>query len=114
LLITVNAGSLTITEDAKAGYELVDVYTVPADRLISKDISARSVTVTIVPGNASTQTLVFFVNRAVSSQVINSMASDTQTTDIRLNDNPMDSFMQFLADGLRGWLQPTRTTASTR
>jgi len=66
LIFSINAGTVTIKEDAKAGYTVSDVYTIPADRLISKDINNRSVSVTIVAGNAATQTIVVFVNRAVT------------------------------------------------
>ena len=58
---------MTITEDARAGFAVSDIYTIPADRLVSKNINNRTVTVTIVPGNASTQTIVVFVNRAVTT-----------------------------------------------
>ncbi|HSL44291.1 MAG TPA: hypothetical protein VK897_12715 [Anaerolineales bacterium] len=68
LIITVSAGTLTITEDARAGYVLSDVYTIPSGRLISKNLSNRSATVTIVQGTAASQTIVVFVNRAVTSQ----------------------------------------------
>src|SRR5687767_12614089 len=63
-LITVDAGSLTITEEAQAGYAVTDVYTIPANRLLSRNINARSATITIVQGNASSQTIVVFRNRA--------------------------------------------------
>ena len=39
-----------------------DIYTIPDDRLISENLSARSATVTIVQGRASTQTIVVFRN----------------------------------------------------
>jgi hypothetical protein len=61
-LITVLAGSLTITEQPKAGYLLTDVYTIPDGRLISENLAAGQATVTIVQGNASTQTIVIFTN----------------------------------------------------
>jgi hypothetical protein len=61
-LIVVPVGPLTITEVARAGYTLTDIYTFPADRLISENLAARSATVTIVQGNASTQTIVIFRN----------------------------------------------------
>ena len=63
-LITVDAGTLTINEVAQAGYKVTDVYTIPANRLIRKNLSARSATVTIVQGNASSQTIVVFRNQA--------------------------------------------------
>ena len=63
-LITVDAGTLTITEVAQAGYSVTDIYTIPSDRLISKNLNARTVSVTIVQGNAASQTIVVFRNRA--------------------------------------------------
>lgn len=62
-LIVVPVGPLTVTEDARAGYAVSDIYTIPADRLISENLSARSATVTIVQGRASSQTIVVFRNR---------------------------------------------------
>ena len=66
-LISVNTGRLTITEVKQPGYELTDVYTIPANRLISKNLSGGSAIVTIVEGTASSQTIVVFRNRSVSS-----------------------------------------------
>ena len=70
-LITVDAGTLTITEVAQAGYSVTDIYTIPADRLISKNLNARTIRVTIVQGNAASQTIVVFRNRAVTSNGTN-------------------------------------------
>ena len=68
LIFNLTPGTLTITEDARTGYQVSNIYTIPADRLVSKNISAGSVSVTIVPsnGDASTQTVVVFVNRAIT------------------------------------------------
>jgi hypothetical protein len=77
-----SAGTVTITEDAQAGYQVADIYTIPADRLVSKDLNARTATVTIVQGDVSSQTIVVFVNRAATA--------------------PLNTFMQFLRNGLRG------------
>jgi hypothetical protein len=68
LLISVTPGTLTVTEDARSGYIVTDIYTIPADRLISKDLNNRSATVTIVQGTSKTQTIVVFVNQVVTSQ----------------------------------------------
>jgi hypothetical protein len=68
-LITVDAGTLTISEVAQAGFKVTDVYTIPANRLISKNFDAGSATVTIVQGNASSQTIVIFRNRAESQTI---------------------------------------------
>lgn len=65
-LIVVPVGPLTITETATAGYVLSDIFTIPDDRLISENLAARSATVTIVQGRASTQTIVVFRNRSVN------------------------------------------------
>ena len=79
-LIGVNAGSLTITEDAKTGYSVSDIYTIPANRLIGKDTAARSATVTIVEGNAATQTIVIFRNRYVPTNTTSTPTSTPTNT----------------------------------
>jgi hypothetical protein len=68
LIISVNAGTLVVKEDARSGYVVSDIYTIPANRLISKSLSNRTATVTIVQGTSASQTIVVFVNRAVSSK----------------------------------------------
>ncbi len=90
LIFNIEPGSLTVTEDARAGYQVSDIYTIPADRLISKNLNDRSATVTIVAneGDASLQTVVVFVNRV----------ADT----VGLSQNSLDSFMMFLRNGFRG------------
>jgi hypothetical protein len=75
LIISVDAGTLRVTEDARAGFVVSDIYTIPAGRLISKNLSRGSATVTIVEGTTSSQTIVVFRNRAV-----NSPATPTPTT----------------------------------
>lgn len=67
-LIVVPVGPLTITEVARAGYTVSDIYTIPADRLISENLANRSAIVTIVQGNAATQTIVIFRNRVQTTQ----------------------------------------------
>ena len=111
LISSVNAGTLTIKEDERAGYAVSDIYTIPADRLISKDLNNRTVTVTIVPGTTASQTIIVFVNRATTTQVIPGIASDSQVIERRMTENPLDSFMQSVSHGLRGWLDPASTTA---
>jgi hypothetical protein len=61
LPIQLNPGRATITEVANSGAELVDIEVTPEDRLESK--ASRSVTVTIVAGGRSTQTMVTFINK---------------------------------------------------
>jgi hypothetical protein len=57
---------VTVTENALTGYQVADIYTIPADRLVSKDLANRTATITLVQGDVSTQTIVVFVNRTVS------------------------------------------------
>ena len=78
-LISVPVGPLTITEVARAGYVVSDIYTIPADRLISENLAARTANVTIVQGNASTQTIVILRNRAQTTQTNTDMAMSTYT-----------------------------------
>jgi hypothetical protein len=66
-LIVVEVGRLTITETAQAGYSVADIYTIPADRLISKDLSRGVATVRIVEGTAISQTIVIFRNRSTTT-----------------------------------------------
>jgi hypothetical protein len=75
LIISVNAGTLTVTEDARSGYVVSDIYTIPAGRLISKNLSNRTAKVTIVQGTSTSQTIVVFVNRAVTAQAAPDEAS---------------------------------------
>jgi hypothetical protein len=64
--IQVQAGSAVVTELPRAGTELVDIIVQPSGRLIGvPDIPNRRVTVTIAPGDISTQTVVRFVNRTI-------------------------------------------------
>jgi hypothetical protein len=90
LIFNLTPGTLTITEDARDGYQVADIYTIPADRLISKDISDRTVTVTIVDSedDASLQTVVVFVNRAA--------------TTAGMSQNPLEACLQFLRNSIRG------------
>jgi hypothetical protein len=62
-LLYVDAGNLTITEVSRTGYSLSDIYTIPSDRLISKNLNKRTATVKIVEGNAASQTIVVFRNK---------------------------------------------------
>ena len=59
----VPVGPLTITEQALVGFTLTDIFTVPADRLISENLAARTATVTIVEGQPASMTQVVFANR---------------------------------------------------
>jgi hypothetical protein len=66
--IKLNPGPATITEVANSGADLVDIKVEPEDRLETPEdmiLKDRSVTVTIVPGDRSTQTIVTFINKKV-------------------------------------------------
>jgi hypothetical protein len=63
LPIQLNPGLATITEVANSAAQLVDIEVTPEERLESKNLVDRSVTVTIVAGGRSTQTMVTFINK---------------------------------------------------
>jgi hypothetical protein len=77
LIMSANAGTLVVTEDAKAGYVVKNIYTIPANRLISKDLANRTATISIVQGNAASQTIVVFVN---SQAPVTSQRAPEETT----------------------------------
>jgi hypothetical protein len=79
-LIAVKAGTLTISEVARAGYSVTDIYTIPADRLISKDLSAGSARIKIVEGTAASQTIVIFRNRATTITITPTSTSTSTPT----------------------------------
>jgi hypothetical protein len=108
LIMSANVGTLVVTEDAKAGYAVTDIYTIPANRLISKNLSNRTATVTIVQGNAATQTIVVFVNSPVRSQ-----AAPEGTTAVQqsASQSTVTSFMHLMREGLIAWLNPKSTLA---
>jgi len=76
-----------------------DIYTIPANRLISKNLSNRTATVTIVEGISQSQTIVVFVNRAVTSQ-----AAPAGTTTVSNQDTSTDlaSFWNNMWDMILG------------
>lgn len=67
--LTVQAGSVTVMEVAQLGFQLVDVDTLPPDRLVSKNIPGGSAVVTVVAGNVSTETVARFFNKPVTGQL---------------------------------------------
>jgi hypothetical protein len=88
-LISVNAGTLTITEVAQVGYTVADIYTIPADRLISKDLSGGSAMIKIVEGTAATQTIVIFRNRSVTTTAtFTPTATETSTSTLTPTSTP--------------------------
>jgi hypothetical protein len=67
--IKVQAGSVTVTELPREGYRPLDVYTIPANRLMFKNIPAGSAVVNAVGGDVSTQTVVVFKNTPSDGQL---------------------------------------------
>jgi hypothetical protein len=78
-LIAVTAGRLTITEVAQTGYTVADIYTIPADRLISKDLAGGRATVRIVEGTAISQTIIIFRNRTITTGTFTPTFTSTST-----------------------------------
>ncbi len=64
--LQLQAGDVTITEAPAPGISVVAVETIPADRLVRADLPARTATVRVVAGDASTQTIATFGNRFTS------------------------------------------------
>jgi len=111
-LISVRAGTLTITETAQSGYTVADIYTIPANRLISKDLSSGMVTVRIVEGAAASQTIVVFRNRAVSlTSTPTSTATGSQT--VTSTPTPTGSITPTATGTPTGSVTPTFTPTST-
>ena len=63
--IQLPAGQATIVEEERTGTELAGIRTVPVERLVSSDLTTRTAVVTIVAGDVSTETIVFFRNKNV-------------------------------------------------
>lgn len=66
LAIEVPIGALSVTEEGRDGFEVSGITAASGggeDRLVSSNLAARTATVTVVGGDASTQTLVRFTNR---------------------------------------------------
>jgi hypothetical protein len=59
----VQTGHVTVTELPRSGSQLVGVSTVPADRLVKRDVPHRSAIVNVVAGDVSHETIVTFTNR---------------------------------------------------
>lgn len=78
-LIGVDAGTLTITEEAQPGYSVTDIYTIPPDRLLNENDGAQTATVTIVEGFAASQTIVIFRNRVTTSSTSTPTNTPTAT-----------------------------------
>ena len=61
--ITVPAGEVTVTEGAKENFVVEAIATAPADRLVTKDLAARTAKVKVVAGDVANQTIVTFTNK---------------------------------------------------
>jgi hypothetical protein len=71
LAIEVPSGTLSVTEEARDGFEVSGVTAASGggeDRLVSRNLAARTATVTVIAGDASTQTLVRFTNRRAEAR----------------------------------------------
>ncbi|MFP5265655.1 MAG: hypothetical protein ACLGJB_27545 [Blastocatellia bacterium] len=71
LAIEVPSGTLSVTEEARDGFEVSGVTAASGggeDRLVSSNPATRTATVTVVAGDASTQTLVRFTNRRAAAR----------------------------------------------
>lgn len=62
--VKVKAGSVLITETARAGFAVEDITAIPAANLTAKNTAAGTATVTVAPGNVGRQTVVTFKNKA--------------------------------------------------
>jgi hypothetical protein len=61
--VQVKAGSVVVTEVARAGFTVEDVTAVPAGTLTAKDPAAGTATVTVAAGGIGNQTIVTFKNK---------------------------------------------------
>jgi hypothetical protein len=61
--IEVQAGQVTITEQPRPGSHLAGCHTIPAANQGACNTTAGTSTVTVVPGDVSTQTIAFFTNQ---------------------------------------------------
>ncbi len=67
--LSLPAGTATITESVRSDAELTAIEVTPAGRIVgSPDLTARSVTVTIVAGDLATQTIATFTNKPKPQQ----------------------------------------------
>jgi len=68
--IPVPAGILTVTETSRPGFQLVDVTTIPQDALVNSNLNNGTADVEVATSsNPNDETLVNFVNRAITSQL---------------------------------------------
>ena len=63
--IKVVAGDVSITELARPGAKLVDVSTIPTNRLVSVSLSTRTAVVKVPAGDVSSETIATFTNKQV-------------------------------------------------
>jgi hypothetical protein len=80
---TVNAGIATVTEGASPGYDLVDVFTDPADRFLTSNVINRTVDVEVPSStDPNDETQVIFVNQTQRAQLKICKALGTASGDL--------------------------------
>jgi hypothetical protein len=62
--VKVKAGSVVVTEVARAGFAVEDITAIPASSLTAKNLAAGTATVTVAAGDLGSQTIVTFKNKA--------------------------------------------------
>jgi hypothetical protein len=65
--IKLPAGTATVTEVARPGFQLTGIRTDREERLVSSDLDTRTAVVQVVAGDVSTQTIVRFRNRVAQA-----------------------------------------------
>jgi len=73
----VPSGTLVVHENATTGYKMADGSATPTSRLQSVDLSRSDITVTIVAGDISTQTIVTVANMPVAGTIKICQVADT-------------------------------------
>jgi hypothetical protein len=127
LAIEVPAGTVRITEAARAGFELSEVTAASGggeNRLVSSDLAARTATVTVVAGDESFQTLARFHNRLPAPKSArHQLGGCSFETLIPLNTLSLLGFARHRPDvfngsgGLpdaSGWLRDSETALSSK
>lgn len=67
--VKVRSGNVTVTEAARSPYYVSAIFVVPNGRLVSSNLSNRTVTVTVPKGDEGTETTVTFENSTRTGQI---------------------------------------------
>ena len=67
--VKVRSGNVTVTEAARSPYYVSAIFVVPQNRLVSSNLSNRTVTVTVPKGDEGTETTVTFENSTRTGQI---------------------------------------------